>query len=148
MDERSEGKVRLGPGTLYGFRAHGAYEPEAGLRFNPHKLLLDPYARAITGTIRVAVGAFRSSDGELIWKRALGSPAHGRPALAADRVYVPAANGHVIALHVETGQPIGTEPLPPLAPAYRCRRGRHCRAACPAPSDIPATHRSLPACAR
>jgi glycogen operon protein len=39
------------PGTLYGFRAHGAYEPEAGLRFNPAKLLVDPYARAITGAV-------------------------------------------------------------------------------------------------
>jgi glycogen operon protein len=39
------------PGTLYGFRAHGAYEPEAGLRFNPAKLLVDPYARAISGEV-------------------------------------------------------------------------------------------------
>jgi glycogen operon protein len=39
------------PGTLYGFRAHGPYEPEAGLRFNPAKLLVDPYARAIAGQV-------------------------------------------------------------------------------------------------
>ena len=38
-------------GTLYGFRAHGAYEPEAGLRFNAAKLLIDPYARAISGAV-------------------------------------------------------------------------------------------------
>ncbi len=38
-----------GPGTLYGYRVHGPYEPGAGLRCNPHKLLLDPYARAIVG---------------------------------------------------------------------------------------------------
>jgi glycogen operon protein len=38
-------------GALYGFRAHGPYEPEAGLRFNPAKLLVDPYARAISGEI-------------------------------------------------------------------------------------------------
>jgi glycogen debranching enzyme GlgX len=36
-------------GQLYGFRAHGPWEPEHGLRFNPAKLLLDPYARAICG---------------------------------------------------------------------------------------------------
>ena len=36
-------------GTLYGFRVHGPYEPEKGHRFNPHKLLLDPYAKAISG---------------------------------------------------------------------------------------------------
>jgi isoamylase len=40
------------PGQLYGFRMHGPYAPEDGHRFNPAKLLLDPYARAISGTIR------------------------------------------------------------------------------------------------
>ena len=40
------------PGLLYGYRAYGPYEPEKGHRFNPHKLLLDPYARRLAGTIR------------------------------------------------------------------------------------------------
>ena len=40
----------LGPGTLYGYRAHGLYAPEQGHRFNPNKLLIDPYARALHGT--------------------------------------------------------------------------------------------------
>ncbi|WP_291296731.1 glycogen debranching protein GlgX [Elioraea sp.] len=40
------------PGLLYGFRVHGPYDPRAGHRFNPHKLLLDPYARALAGTLR------------------------------------------------------------------------------------------------
>ncbi|MGH7677722.1 MAG: glycogen debranching protein, partial [Gemmatimonadaceae bacterium] len=40
------------PGQFYGFRVHGPYDPEAGHRFNPAKLLLDPYAKAITGNIR------------------------------------------------------------------------------------------------
>jgi len=35
------------PGQLYGYRAHGPYEPEKGHRFNPHKIILDPYAKAI-----------------------------------------------------------------------------------------------------
>jgi isoamylase len=39
------------PGQLYGYRVYGAYEPEAGLRFNPAKLLIDPYARALAGTV-------------------------------------------------------------------------------------------------
>jgi len=39
------------PGQLYGYRAHGPYEPEAGHRFNPAKLLLDPYAKAIAGCV-------------------------------------------------------------------------------------------------
>ena len=37
----------LRPGQLYGYRVHGPYDPAKGLRFNPNKLLLDPYARAI-----------------------------------------------------------------------------------------------------
>ncbi|HXX74510.1 MAG TPA: glycogen debranching protein GlgX [Nitrospiraceae bacterium] len=40
------------PGQHYGYRVHGPYEPEAGHRFNPAKLLLDPYAKAIAGTIQ------------------------------------------------------------------------------------------------
>ena len=39
------------PGQLYGFRAFGPYEPRRGHRFNPHKLLLDPYAKALSGMI-------------------------------------------------------------------------------------------------
>ena len=42
----------LRPGTIYGYRVHGPYEPEAGHRFNPHKLLLDPYAKAHVGALR------------------------------------------------------------------------------------------------
>ncbi len=41
----------VGPGTRYGFRAHGPWDPGAGLRCNPHKLLLDPYAKAIDGEV-------------------------------------------------------------------------------------------------
>jgi len=39
------------PGQLYGYRVHGVYEPSEGHRFNPNKLLIDPYAKAIAGTI-------------------------------------------------------------------------------------------------
>ena len=38
-------------GTHYGYRVHGAYEPQAGFRFNAHKLLIDPYARALSGSV-------------------------------------------------------------------------------------------------
>jgi isoamylase len=41
----------VGPGTVYGYRVHGPYEPDAGHRFNPNKLLLDPCARAHTGSL-------------------------------------------------------------------------------------------------
>ncbi|MBZ4376594.1 glycogen debranching protein GlgX [Corallococcus sp. AS-1-6] len=41
----------LEPGTLYGLRVHGPYEPEKGHRCNPHKLLVDPYAKALYGEV-------------------------------------------------------------------------------------------------
>jgi glycogen operon protein len=42
----------VGPGQAYGYRATGPYDPRRGLRCNPAKLLLDPYARAIDGEVR------------------------------------------------------------------------------------------------
>jgi isoamylase len=41
----------VGPGQRYGYRVHGPYEPETGSRFNPAKLLIDPYAKAIDGGV-------------------------------------------------------------------------------------------------
>jgi isoamylase len=42
----------LRPGQLYGYRVHGPYAPDRGLRFNPAKLLIDPYARALAGELQ------------------------------------------------------------------------------------------------
>ncbi|MGH3753534.1 MAG: glycogen debranching protein GlgX [Pseudonocardiaceae bacterium] len=56
---------RVGPGQRYGYRVHGPYEPAAGLRCNPHKLLLDPYAKAI--------------DGRIEWDESLFSYRFGQP---------------------------------------------------------------------
>src|ERR1700712_2245210 len=39
------------PGLVYGYRVHGPYQPEQGHRFNPHKLLLDPYATKTIGAV-------------------------------------------------------------------------------------------------
>src|ERR1700723_407259 len=39
------------PGQRYGYRVHGVWEPENGLRCNPAKLLLDPYAKAVDGEV-------------------------------------------------------------------------------------------------
>jgi glycogen operon protein len=39
------------PGQLYGYRVQGPYEPERGLRFNPNKLLVDPYAKSLAGRL-------------------------------------------------------------------------------------------------
>jgi glycogen operon protein len=67
------------PGQLYGYRVHGPYEPARGHRFNAHKLLLDPYARAL-------VGAF-------VWNDALYGYRAGHEDLSFDRrnsaAYVP-----------------------------------------------------------
>jgi isoamylase len=41
----------VGPGTRYGYRVHGPYEPDRGHRCNPAKLLLDPYAKAVQGQV-------------------------------------------------------------------------------------------------
>ena len=41
----------VGPGQRYGYRVHGDYDPSRGLRCNPDKLLLDPYAKAVTGDL-------------------------------------------------------------------------------------------------
>ncbi|HWQ14881.1 MAG TPA: glycogen debranching protein GlgX [Roseiflexaceae bacterium] len=39
------------PGQRYAYRVHGPYQPATGLRYNPHKLLVDPYAKALTGAL-------------------------------------------------------------------------------------------------
>ena len=46
----------VGPGQRYGYRVHGPYAPREGHRFNPCKLLLDPYAKSIEGPIRFDAG--------------------------------------------------------------------------------------------
>lgn len=56
----------VGPGTFYGFRVHGPYDPQAGHRFNPNKLLLDPYARAHAGNLKwdPAVFGYKLESGD------------------------------------------------------------------------------------
>ena len=51
----------VAPGQLYGYRVHGPYEPDAGHRFNPHKLLIDPYSQAARRPLRLDRRAFRLS---------------------------------------------------------------------------------------
>ena len=46
------------PGTVYGYRVHGPYEPDAGHRFNPNKLLIDPYAKQLVGELKWAPELF------------------------------------------------------------------------------------------
>jgi isoamylase len=51
------------PGQKYGYRIHGPYEPKTGLRCNPHKLLVDPYARRISGSMTDLEAALGYADG-------------------------------------------------------------------------------------
>jgi isoamylase len=56
----------VGPGQRYGYRIHGRYDPAAGHRCNPAKLLLDPYAKAVEGSVGwdPAVYAYRLLAGD------------------------------------------------------------------------------------
>ncbi|MBX6388179.1 MAG: glycogen debranching protein GlgX [Frankia sp.] len=52
------------PGQRYGLRAHGPYDPARGLRYNPAKLLLDPYARQVVGTLAAHPAIFGYGAGD------------------------------------------------------------------------------------
>jgi glycogen operon protein len=52
------------PGQLYGYRVNGPYEPQAGHRFNPNKLLIDPYAKALHGELRWSDSMFGYTIGQ------------------------------------------------------------------------------------
>jgi isoamylase len=56
----------VGPGTFYGYRVYGPYDPANGQRFNPNKLLLDPYARAHAGSLtwNPAVFGYKMETGD------------------------------------------------------------------------------------
>jgi len=54
----------LQPGQLYGYRVHGPYDPSQGKRFNPNKLLLDPYAKAVSGKVAWGQPAFGYDFGD------------------------------------------------------------------------------------
>jgi isoamylase len=53
----------LRPGALYGYRVHGPYDPRHGYRFNSAKLLIDPYAKAISGEIKWSTELFAYKEG-------------------------------------------------------------------------------------
>ena len=61
------------PGQRYGFRVHGPWDPDNGLRFNPNKLLIDPYARAISGNIRLEPALFGHEGGDDLVQSTLDS---------------------------------------------------------------------------
>ena len=107
------------PGQLYGYRVHGPYEPVAGHRFNPNKLLLDPYARALSGAAALE-------------RRAVRLP--GRQPARGSVVRPPRQR----ALHAEMPcrrERLHLEPRPP--PAHLVGRDDHLRDACARLHDPP-----------
>ena len=69
----------VGAGQAYGYRVAGPFDPARGMRFDPSKLLLDPYARAIDGEVRFAPAVFT------------GAPADSAPFVPRSVVVAPAA---------------------------------------------------------
>ncbi len=85
----------LAPGALYGLRAHGPYAPERGHRFNPHKLLLDPYAKALTGRVEAADATLgydpQAAEADLSFSTTDSAPAMPKCVITAPAPPVPAA---------------------------------------------------------
>jgi isoamylase len=76
------------PGLLYGYRAYGPFDPANGHRFNPHKLLLDPYARQLSSPVRWGDGLFGyrlgHSRGDLTLDRRDSAPLMPKGIVTAD----------------------------------------------------------------
>ncbi|HYD63296.1 MAG TPA: glycogen debranching protein GlgX [Noviherbaspirillum sp.] len=101
-----------GPGLLYGYRAYGPYEPQRGYRFNPHKLLLDPYARLMSGPLRWSDALFGyrlgSPRGDLSFDRRDSAQAMPKSVVVEDvfnwggdqRPYVPWSKTVIYEAHV------------------------------------------------
>jgi len=64
------------PGQRYGYRVHGPHDPSQGLRFNPSKLLLDPYAKAVDGEISWGQPLFGYTFGDIDERNDEDSAAH------------------------------------------------------------------------
>lgn len=81
----------LGPGQRYGYRVQGPYRPRDGHRFNTNKLLVDPYARSLTGSPRIhdALLGYRAghADADLSFDRRDSAPFMPRCVVAADPVF-------------------------------------------------------------
>ncbi len=100
------------PGLLYGFRAYGPYDPPRGHRFNHHKLLLDPYARLLSGPLRWSDALFGyrlgSPRADLSFDRRDSAPAVPKSVVVEDvfnwgddrRPFVPWSNTVIYEVHV------------------------------------------------
>ena len=80
------------PGLVYGYRVHGPYDPRNGHRFNPHKLLLDPYARQLTGPLRWSDALFgyrmNNARADLTFDRRDSAPAMPKAIVAEEAPFI------------------------------------------------------------
>ena len=74
-------------GQAYGYRVAGRYDPSSGLRHNPAKLLLDPYARAFAGAVRFGPEVLGYADGDPDAPSTLDSAAHVPRSLVVDEAF-------------------------------------------------------------
>lgn len=74
----------VGPGQAYGYRMSGPWDPRRGLRYNPAKLLLDPYARAISGEVRFGPEVLAHRPDDPYARSDLESAAHVPRSLVID----------------------------------------------------------------
>jgi glycogen operon protein len=115
------------PGLVYGYRAYGPYRPEQGHRFNPHKLLLDPYAKQVVGALRwhdsLHGYRVRSARADLTFDKRDSAPFMPKAAVTSEtflryednRPYVPWADTVIYEAHVKGL----TQLLEEVAPAER-----------------------------
>ena len=80
---------RAAPGLVYGYRVYGPYDPRRGHRFNPNKLLLDPYAKSLIGQLRWTDALFgyrvHSRQADLSFDRRDSAPAMIKAAVTDER---------------------------------------------------------------
>jgi len=77
----------IGPGQAYGYRVHGPWDPARGLRCNPAKLLLDPYARATHGEVAFGPGVFDYDAADRDVASSLDSARHVPLSLVTDSMF-------------------------------------------------------------
>ena len=90
------------PDQLYGYRVYGPYDPSAGHRFNPNKLLLDPYAKALAGQLRWS---------DVVYGYRIGSPREDLP-MTHDGPHLLAVVGTIVS---QDGQPVQGPSFPATA---------------------------------
>ena len=128
----------VGAGQAYGYRATGPYDPARGARCNPAKLLLDPYARAITGEVRF---------GPEVLGHAVRRPRRAEPArLGRPHAAQPRGGPGLRVDHRARPRPAGTPTRSSTRSTSRGspRRTRRSRRSCAAPTPGSATRRPSP----